>query len=147
MTYATQTDLITRFSADEILQRADPALSGAIDPTIVAAALQDADEVVNGHIAPRYALPLSPVVPGMIVRIAANVARFYLWKDGASERVRQGYDDALRDLERIGKGVIRLECAGAEAPPAALGGDMAVQFHPASSSSRHLGGTGGGWDE
>jgi len=43
--------------------------------------------------------------------------------------VRQGYEDALKDLERVCKGIMRLECAGLEAAPA-LDGDLSVAFDP-----------------
>lgn len=117
MSYATAADLETRFGEAEIDQLSWRGL--ASDPDVVLAALADADNEIDGYLAVLYQLPME-LVPPLIVRIACDVARFRLWKDGASESVRQAYEDAVAALRGIAAGKIRLPVAGLE--PAAFAG-------------------------
>jgi len=121
MPYAAKQDLVDRFGELEIIQLTDrdtipPA---AIDDTIVARALTDADALIDGHLLAAYSLPL-PSTPPALVKIACDIARFYLWGDRADPKgaIRAAYDDALRWLVSVSKGVIKLELDGAHAPAA-----------------------------
>lgn len=107
MSYAIKSDLETRFGADEILQLADRDGSGAVDTGVVEAALADADVEIDGYLAVLYTLPMTPV-PELVKRLACDIARYRLWKDRASEQVRQGYEDATATLKRIAAGTVRI---------------------------------------
>lgn len=116
MTYATLQDLIDRYGEDELIQlsdRAEPP-AGAIDPAIVSKALTDATELVDGYVAGRYRVPLSPV-PGMIQRLVCDIARFFLHDDRSTEAVKDAYQAALKALRDISAGVITLQAAGIQA--------------------------------
>lgn len=113
MTYALKADLETRFGADEILQLADRDGSGAVDTGVIDAALADADNEIDGYLAVRYALPLDST-PDLVKRLACDIARYRLWKDRASEQVRQGYEDAMNVLKRISAGTVLLSVAGVQ---------------------------------
>jgi hypothetical protein len=79
MAYATQQNLIDRFGERELIEltdRADPP-TGAIDAAVVTKALADADGAINGYLAVKYQLPISPV-PVMFERFGCDIARYYL---------------------------------------------------------------------
>jgi phage gp36-like protein len=80
MSYATVTELITRFGEAELIQLTDRDGGGAINQAVVAAALTDADALINGYVSARYTVPLSPVPP-VITKIAADIARYTLHRD------------------------------------------------------------------
>ena len=115
MTYASRTDLEDRYGADELEQRESALPAGA-----VAKALADADALVNGYVAGRYAVPLAPV-PDNVPRLACAVARYYLLGDAATEQARRDFEDALAWLKGVAAGSIPLPKA-AEAEVPATGG-------------------------
>jgi phage gp36-like protein len=123
MTYAVLQDLIDRYGASEIIQLSDRDGDGAPDAVVCAKALQDATDVIDGYVGGRYQLPLSPV-PGNVSRICSDIARFYLWKDQASDAVMALYKAATAMLTGIQAGSITLESASVDS---ALTGD-AVGF-------------------
>jgi len=123
MTYATQADLETRFGAAEILQLADRDGDGSADSGVVAGALAEASAEIDAYLAGRYPLPLAPT-PGVLVRLACDIARYRLYTDVVPEAVRKRYEDARRLLEGIAAGRVSL---GLPAPPAALAvGNLAL---------------------
>ena len=102
MSYATRADLVARFGEDEVSQRESMLPPGAIDQ-----ALADADAELDGYLARRYPLPLSPV-PAIVTRLACDVARYRRLGDAATEDARNRYKDALNLLTQIGDGGISL---------------------------------------
>lgn len=124
MTYATQQDLIDRFGELELVQRTDreniPPTT--IDDVVVAKALADADAEINGYIAARYALPLT-LVPASLVKRASDMARYFLHGEAASEAIRTAYEDAVKWLTNVSKGVVQLGLTAAgDATSSATGG-------------------------
>jgi phage gp36-like protein len=120
VTYATQTDLVDRFGSAEILQLTDRSGGNLIDTTVLGRALADADAEIDAYLAARYELPLA-TVPAIVVRLAADIARYRLWDDRASVEVRARYDDAVRVLARIADGDVSLGLPAASAPAPATG--------------------------
>lgn len=118
MTYAVQQDLIDRFGQQEILQLTDRNNTGSIDATVVARALTDADATINGYLAPRYVLPLA-TVPTVLVRLAADLARYQLFDDGAPPQVTQRYKDAIKFLQDVSSGAASIGVDAASQQPAA----------------------------
>lgn len=114
MPYATQTDLEDAFGAAEILQLADRDGDGLPDAGFVAAALDRADSLIDGYLAGRYALPVSPA-PAVLTATACDLARYWLYDDAAPDRVRQAYEDAVAWLKDVaaGKVLLQLPAAGA----------------------------------
>ncbi len=105
MTYATQQDLVDRFGEAELIQltdRADPR-TGQIDTAVVARALADADATINSYVKSRYSLPLA-AVPQVLVRIAADLARFALYDDHAPDHVAGRQRDAIQYLRGVADG-------------------------------------------
>jgi phage gp36-like protein len=124
MSYATPADLEQRFGADEMAQLADPLHTGSAVPALLELALADADAEINGYLAARYQLPLV-TVPPVLVRVACDVARYRLWADRSSDEVRRRYDDAIKLLTHVAKGVVALAVGlggDADAPEPSLAG-------------------------
>ncbi|SOD42326.1 gp436 family protein [Nitrosovibrio sp. Nv4] len=134
MTYATATNLLDQFGAEEIAQRADrgtprlvtedmlktAATGGSLAAytaaeqaaTVVALALVnarllDADSTINGYLATRYSVPLI-TVPRLVMVAACDLARYALYDDAATETVTDRNKNAIKQLEAIAKGMISL---------------------------------------
>lgn len=148
MPYATATDLITRFGAREIAQRADRATPRLVSEqllkdaaagvslaaysapqqaaaaeamTIIQRALDDARDTIDSHVSSRYALPIAPVPP-ILGRIACNVARRYLYDDQVTDLIKDAYEDDMRMLREVRDG------------KASLGADAATNQQPTSTA-------------
>lgn len=107
MTYATQQDLVDRFGTAELAQLTDPAAGTTINATTVARALADADAEIDTRLAAYYTLPLA-TVPAVLTRLAADLARYFLWDTRATDQVRNRYKDAAGLLDKIGSGAVQL---------------------------------------
>ena len=129
MPYATLSDLINRAGEFEIQQVADRDRDGEPDDNVVAAALRDADNLIDGYLATKFAqaLPLSPV-PDIVTTWAVSIARYILHRDGAPDHVAQDHKDAIAALKDVARGLIALPVSG-PATLEAVGTVMAV--HPA----------------
>ncbi len=123
MTYATQADLTDRFGAVELAQLTDRASGQVIDTAVLDRALADADAEINSYLASRYALPLAST-PTVLVRLAADMARYRLHDDRVTEAVRARYQDAVSLLKRLASGEVRLD--GAATPPPAASNSSGV---------------------
>ncbi len=107
MAYASEQDMVDRFGADELIQLTDRDGLGVVDSALVAQALADASDVIDGHLAGRYALPLA-TVPGVLRLLCCDIARFLLHDDRATEAVERRHRDALAYLERVASGAVAL---------------------------------------
>lgn len=113
MPYTTLAELIERFGDTTLKQLADRDGDGAIDQDVIDRAIADAGAIIDGYLKVRYALPLSSVPP-LLSPIAADVAFYHLHPHGAPDEVRSRYRDAIRQLEGLARGTVRLNVAGAE---------------------------------
>lgn len=110
MAYITREDLELRFGIDEIAQLLDDDhddTEGDEETDTLAPAIADAESIVDGYVSTRYTLPL-PTVPDLVKNWAADIARFKLYEEKASEEVRQRYEDAIAQLKDLAKGLINL---------------------------------------
>lgn len=101
--YITRDELIDRFGQREI-ERLENNIN---DPQAVQTAITDAVDVVNGYLSAAEELPL-PMIPASVKRVAAVMVRYYLYKDKPTEQVRTDYEDAIRWLEQVSSGKIKL---------------------------------------
>ncbi len=115
MTYATQQDLIDRFGAVELAQLTDRTNGVVIDATVLGRALADADAEIDGYLATRYQLPLA-TTPPVLVRLAADIARYRLFDDRTTEAVRQRYEDACKLLRNMSSGLVKLDAGVTPVP-------------------------------
>lgn len=159
MTYCNATDLLTRFDAAEIAQRTDREIPRTVSGELLRAAaagadlsawteveaeraasalvvvqraLQDADDTINGYISARYALPISPV-PAVLQRLAADLARYYLFDDQVTDPIKQRYDAAIKMLGDVSAGRV------------SLGADAGTGQQPATSAAPEWAGSDRVW--
>ena len=107
MSYASLADLVARAGEDEILQVADRDGDGLADADVVAGALAHADNMANGYLAVRFALPLA-TVPDLLRTWCVAIARYHLHRDGQPDHVVRDYRDAIGALDRTARGLIDL---------------------------------------
>ena len=141
MAYATLSDLVARFGEEELLQLTDRARVDAIDSTAVDAALADAGALIDGYLAQRYALPVSPV-PALLTRVAADLARHALHGNAATDAVRAAHDEALKILRDLSAGRAALPGAAVAAPgatPGAAGGQVVFSAPERRLSATNIG--------
>jgi phage gp36-like protein len=122
MPYATLASLTARYGADMLVDLTDRAMppAGEIDAGVVDEAIADADAIVDGYLAGRYALPLSGT-PRLVQTLAEALAVYKLHAQVAPDKIEKDYRDALKLLQQIATGEVRL--AGLDgAEPAASGG-------------------------
>lgn len=119
MAYETREGMIERFGLAEIQQLERNIVPGiAVTPeeqdeldsrreATTEKALADCSATADGYIAARNALPLD-TVPDKLKEVVAELARYKLWKDKASEEVRQRYEDAMSWLKDVARGTVVL---------------------------------------
>jgi phage gp36-like protein len=120
VTYATLEQLSERFGERMLLQLTDRSTppAGTIDSGIVDRALADNDAVIDGYVAGRYALPLAEVPP-LLADLAQVIAIYKLHPFAPDPKIKDDYTDALKMLDRIASGTVRLPAQGIE--PASSG--------------------------
>lgn len=114
MIYATQNDIVEAYSEDA-LYVADRDGDGVVDAVAVSAALARASEEIDSYIAVRYPLPLAET-PGLLKGFCIDIALYRLasTRNVVSEEHRQRYEDAIKHLEKIAKGIAALPVAAAD---------------------------------
>jgi phage gp36-like protein len=107
MSYASQADMVNRFSEQEIIQLTDRNNTGAIDATVLERALADATAEIDGYLAARYQLPLTST-PTVLVRVCSDIARYHLHDDHIPESVAVRYKAAVDLLRQVSMGRVSL---------------------------------------
>jgi phage gp36-like protein len=151
MSYASATELIDRFDAEEIAQRVDRSIPRLLTAELLRAvaagadlsdytvaeqsaaaaalasilrALTDADSTVDGYISSRVAVPLSSP-PIVVSRLACDLARYFLYDDQVTETIQKRYDTAIAFFRDVASGRVSLGIdPGASAQP--TGGTVEV---------------------
>lgn len=67
----------------------------------------DAESVVNGFLASRYAIPLA-TVPRLVVSVLCDLARYQLYDDLATDTIKHKHDEAMKLLQAIAAGKVNL---------------------------------------
>lgn len=104
--YATKNDMIARFGIAELIQRTDDVDSGEIGERKLNFALTDASAEIDSYLG-RYSLPLSSIPP-VLIRIACDVARYYLYDDIMTDEVKERYKLARDYMTSVSKGTVTL---------------------------------------
>ncbi|TWB58684.1 gp436 family protein [Nitrospirillum viridazoti] len=116
MPYATLQDMVDRYGSGELRDLTDrDGTAGQPVDAVAGVALTDASQMIDGYLVGRYQLPLSPV-PQNVVRWTCDIARFFLWKDQASDAVKTLYTAAVASLVSVQRGTLTLEAGAVEAP-------------------------------
>jgi phage gp36-like protein len=109
MPYATIAQFITAFGeleAVELSNLDDPSATVIVNAPIDAA-LADASALIDTYLGNRYSLPLA-YTPAVLVPCCLDIARHRLDRIRVREDVRQAYEDRIRWLEQVCKGIISL---------------------------------------
>lgn len=110
MSYIVQADLLAQLSQAQLTQLTDDIGNGVIDDTRVDQAIADAEAEIDGYVATRYAVPVAAPVPALLKKLAIDITVYNLWrrKQKIPDLVRTAYEDAVKKLEAIAKGVVTL---------------------------------------
>ncbi len=111
--YASLDDLRARFSERELIQLTDDTNVDEIDQVRIEQALTSATGIIDSYLAARYALPLARV-PEVLVDIACDIARHKLYRDTPPDGVKSNSDRAIRALEQISKGIMKIDAGAPE---------------------------------
>lgn len=116
MSYCTLTDILGRMDEADVIAYTDDDDAGVVDTDKTSQAIAAADALIDAHLSSRYAVPMSPV-PDMIKKLAVDVAVYEICsrRDRAPDGRRQVYEDALKLLEKLGRGIAVIP--GATAAP------------------------------
>ena len=127
MSYADVQDVVDRLGQDAVDQMADDAYADTKAFTLLAGALADASEEIDGYVGARHALPLDPV-PGSLVRICVQIGVYLRCSsaDLATDLQKDRAESARRLLRDVAKGVVSLG-QGDPDPPASAS-EPGVQF-------------------
>lgn len=110
--YATQADMAEVFGEVELITLTDRERIGVINTPRIDSALRRASSDIDSYIGGRYSLPLSPaLVPDALTDRCCDIARYKLCGSGGvqvTEEIRLRYEDAIRYLEKITNGSIKL---------------------------------------
>lgn len=106
--YCTTADLINRFGEDEMIRISDREVIGIVDESVVQTAIEDASVLIDSYLPVNVDVTLNAQ---NLNRICADVARYYLYDDGATSTVEQRYKDAVKWLEQVAKGLVKLAVA------------------------------------
>lgn len=119
MPYATQSEFSEAFGAQltiELTNLEDPTAT-TVDATVMTRGLTRASALIDSYLSGRYALPLS-TTPEVIKTLCLDIARYYLGHNAEEKDVRQRYEDALKVLEQIAKGLLNLGLPPVDEPTA-----------------------------
>lgn len=97
---------VGRFGLDEVIRLTD-AGDGRIDREMLISALSDAQAMAEAYLADRYTLPLA-VVPSIVEMIVADLAHVRLYRRELPKNVEDVQKIAMRNLEAIATGKIKL---------------------------------------
>lgn len=124
MPYATLALLTDRYGERLLVALTDRGelATGAVDATVVDRAIADTDALIDGYLAGRYVLPLA-ATPPLVTDIAQAIAIWKLHVYQPDPKIEADYKEAVRQLQQIAQGAIRLPVAGVE--PASQGGSGA----------------------
>ena len=137
MAYSTIDNLLALLPAAALIKLSnDQAGAIAVDMTTIAAAIAQADTVIDGYVGVQRQVPLDPV-PGLIRTISANLAIFNLYRrrNQVPEIWESQYKADIGVLLKISTGSISF---GSDVTPAAP-----PQQALAQSSGKVLSGPGG----
>ncbi len=127
--YCSQADLEVRYGETLLTQLSDrgTAPGSGIDAALFARAIADAEALIDGYLAGRYAVPFASVPP-LVKDLAQRIAIHNAHGETVGDKIRADHDAALKQLRDIAGGLITLNADGAE--PGSSGGGEAITNEP-----------------
>lgn len=113
--YVDKDYMIARFGEDVLIELTDRATpqTGEIVDAILDSAITTASGLIDGYVAGRYRVPITPV-PEIIKDCTAKITFFYLCGERYTDANRKAYEDSVSILRDIGAGKAHLDAAGVE---------------------------------
>lgn len=108
MAYCTTNDLINRYGEDEMIRISDHTMTGVVDEAVVQTAIDDASVLMDSYLPGNVDVGLNAQ---NLNRVCADIARYYLYDDTTTTTVEQRYKDAVKWLEQVAKGMVKLAVA------------------------------------
>lgn len=109
--YATGTDFINAFGTNEYNQLCDKDNTGEPVYDGFNAALLWSTEKINEYIGARYVVPLTEPVSELVRRCCIDLARYKLYDDNITDEVTNGFNEAMKWLEKVKSGVTDIQGA------------------------------------
>ncbi|HZP98039.1 MAG TPA: DUF1320 domain-containing protein [Reyranella sp.] len=134
--YTDQSELTTRFGAEELLGIADRDGDGTIDADVVTQAIAAAQATIDSYIGTRYALPLV-TVPATVKKVCQDLARYELYTIEAPKAVSDKYDQAIAWLKDISAGRASLDAPAPAAADSTQSGNTILLKGTDRRMSRH----------
>lgn len=121
--YCTKADLIDRYGEQLLIDLTDrgAVATGAIDDDVVDRAIAEADALIDGYCAGRYVLPFA-TVPVQIGPLSRQIAIYTLHVYEPNEKITADYKEAIRQLQQIASGTLKLNAEGAASTTTDAGG-------------------------
>lgn len=113
MAYITIDDILQRIPEESVLQLTDDNNAGVVDLGHVAAAISRAEQEIDAWCGALYLVPF-PVIPAVVVGLAADLAIYFLYGrtvDEIPEARKDAYKNALKLLDRIARDQVTLGVA------------------------------------
>jgi phage gp36-like protein len=124
MPYCLLSDLITAFGETELIQLTDRQGAGAVDETILDAAIAKADAEINQRLrAKGWGVPIASSSTDLLA-IGMDITRFFLHVDVAPDPVKEGFERAIKKLDAYVKGLVDLDLGSLPVPTAGGAGDV-----------------------
>lgn len=128
--YCTQADIEAKLPEATLIELTDDAAAGAVDSTVLDAAIGDAGEEIDAYLALKYALPLAET-PALVRKMAVDLVICDLYGRREMEPPKAIADRcaaAHRHLDQLAKGTLILDV-----PDPAADGDFGVESTRKSS--------------
>lgn len=112
--YCTVGDILYQVDEKELIQLTDDEDLGSINESVVLRAILDASSLIDSYCAGRYRIPFLPV-PEIVRQLCVDITVYHLYSrrgDAVPENRKARFDNALKLLDRIAKGLIILGAPG-----------------------------------
>ena len=109
MAYSEKADILEQMDEDILIQLTDDVDAGIVNDDAVTRAIADADSEIDSYCGVRYSVPFS-TVPDRVRKLSVDIAIYNLYarRKGAPEDRKTRYENAIRFLKDIAKGLATL---------------------------------------
>ncbi len=107
--YITASEIIDLFGQQEVLDAFEVQSVEELANSAIHKYIENANAIIDAHIAVRYEIPLQQPIPHLVRRIAAAIVRYDYHNFDSRERVEGAYREALRFLQYLRNGKIDLD--------------------------------------
>jgi phage gp36-like protein len=123
--YCTLIDIFARIPEESVKQLTDDEGANEVVEDRVNQAIADADALIDGYLGGRHSLPLDPV-PSLITKLAVDISIYNLYARKIDtelpKAVSERYQNAMKVLDQIQKGMVTLGVGNEVSGASATGG-------------------------